>query len=328
MKDGSLFDRVIGHEKAKRLFALALKNPRHGYVLTGPDGVGVHVMAEAFVRELTDEYKGESLLAHPDICLLERESSEKGSGLKKEISVQAVRELKIRVSERPTIASRLVVYIPDADYLNEEGVNALLKCIEEPAVPTVYVLAAHAVGKLPSTLLSRLVEIRLNRVSVALIRDWLVREGIDSVLAEHAASVSDGKPGYAWQYAHLEEARMQIDEAEATIRECAGARSSGELIAAFAATASACDTAGDPVTEWRKALQLWQASLRRINLGDPERIYTISRALILAERALGTSIPPRVWLELALANGFREPRPSIASLVLPRAFPCMPEKFS
>src|SRR5512133_2504774 len=128
------FDRVIGHEKVKRLLDFALVKPQHGYVITGPDGVGVHPMAEAFVRRLADEYNSESLFLHPDIFVLKREESEKGTGLKKVISVDAVRELKRRVSENPTIASRIVIYVPDADYLNEEGVNALLKCIEEPTV--------------------------------------------------------------------------------------------------------------------------------------------------------------------------------------------------
>jgi hypothetical protein len=322
----ALFDQVIGHQKAKKLLDLALSKPQHGYAITGPDGVGVHPLAEAFVRRLADEYKGESLSAHPDILILKREESEKGTGLKKDISVEAVREFRQRVFERPTIASRLVVYIPDADALNEAGVNALLKCIEEPAVSTVYVLAVHAIGKLPATLISRIREVRLDRVPKKEIEAWLIDQGVDALLASKASMMSDGKPGYAHLFAHDEEARKQMEESDRTIDFILHARSSGEMISALASTAIACDASDDPVTEWRKALQLWQASLRRAERANPERFYSVGRALMIAERSLGTSIPPRIWLEFALVNGFRRPRQT-RSLFLPRAVPFLPQKF-
>lgn len=326
MKEGLIFDGVLGHQKAKRLLDLAITNPQHGYVITGPDGVGVHPLAECLVRRLADEYKGESLMTHPDILILERELSDRGTGLKKEISVAAVRELKLRVSQSPSIASRLVIYIPDADYLNEEGVNALLKCIEEPTVQAVYVLAAHAVGRLPSTLLSRIREIRLDRVDQNEIQNWLVQKGIESSMANKAAMNSDGRPGYAMRYVEDAEARMQIEQINTEIQQLVQAKSSGALLAAIAKTASACDSAEDPVTEWRKALQLWQASLRRMPHVDPKRQHLIGRALIAAERSIGSSIPPRVWLELALVNGFRK-QGTLSSSFLPHAIPFLPEQF-
>lgn len=324
MKEGLFFDRVLGHEKAKRLLDLAIKNPQHGYVITGPDGTGVHALAEAFVRRLADEYNGDSLSAHPDILILQREPSERGTGLKKEISVAAVRELKVRVAQSPSIASRLVVYIPDADHLNEEGVNALLKCIEEPTVPAVYVMAAHAVGRLPATLLSRMREVRLDRVSEEMIRDWLMARGVAQDIAVSAACASDGRPGYADVFARDPEYRRRVEEAERTIRNLLSAESSGMMVAAVSKAAAACDEAEDTVAEWRNAIQLWQASLRRSKSTDARRVHAIGRALIAAERALGSSIPPRLWLEFALVNGFRR-EGGMPSLLLPRPFPFLPD---
>lgn len=325
MKSDVLFDQVIGHKKAKHLLDLALVNPQHGYVITGPDGVGVHPLAEAFVRRLADEYHGESLATHPDILILEREESERGTGLKKEISVSAVRELKLRVSQSPSIASRLVIYIPDADYLNEEGVNALLKCIEEPKVKAVYVLAAHAIGRLPATLLSRIREVRLDRVSHPEIEKWLIDQKVDPALAKSSSNVSDGRPGYAFAYSQNLEARDQIDQMDQVMYGLLQAKTSGEMLSAVVKLATNCDSSEDPVTEWRKALQLLQASLRRSGSTNAERVHLIGRACISAERSLGSSIPPRTWFELALVNGFRNPRPQ--SLLIPRAFPFLPEQF-
>lgn len=323
MEESSLFDRIIGHAKAKRILDVALKSPQNGYLLTGPDGVGVHPFAEAFVRRLADEYKDGSLAGHPDILVLEREPSEKGSGLKKEIAVQAVRELKVRVSERPTIASRLVIYIPDADYLNEEGVNALLKCIEEPSVKAVYVFAAHAVGKLPATLLSRLCQIRLDRVSESEIVSWLVAKGIDTTQAKRIALTCDGKPGYAHRYLEDSEYRAYLEEIDVSMERLIRAMSEGEALASIASIASSCDSSDDPVTEWRNAIQLWQSSLRRMTNVSPQRKHLIGRALIATERSLGSSIPPRLWLELGLVHGFQHP--NMPSFQIPKPFPFIPD---
>lgn len=313
------FDRVIGHERAKRMLELALAHPQHGYVISGQDGVGVHAMAEAFVRRLLDEYAGESLRAHPDLMILEREPSDRGTGLKKEISVQVVRDLKVRVSQRPSIASRLVVYVPDADFLNEEGVNALLKCIEEPVVNAVYVFAAHASGKLPATLLSRICEIKLDRVSPDAIESWLRASGVEARRIGDAVALSDGRPGYAMRYASDQSFFEAVNEIESSMRGLVSASTAELMVGAVARTASLCDSSDDPVAEWRKALQLWQASLRRSSQADPRRVQCIGRALIAAEKAIGTSIPPRVWLELGLVQGFKHQ--DLPSLQIPKPFP-------
>lgn len=313
------FDRVIGHDRAKRILELALIHPQHGYVIAGQDGVGVHALAEAFVRRLLDEYTGESLRAHPDLVILEREPSDRGSGLKKEISVQTVRDLKVRVSQRPSIASRLVIYIPDADFLNEEGVNALLKCIEEPVVNAVYVFAAHASGKLPATLLSRVCEVRLDRVPLDAIEPWLRASGVGDRQAKDAVGLSDGRPGYAIRYATDQVFFNTVNEIEHSIRGLMEASTPEMMVGAVARTASACDAAEDSVAEWRKAVQLWQAALRRYSQADPQRVQCIGRALIAAEKAIGSSIPPRVWLELGLVQGFK--RQKLPSLQIPKPFP-------
>jgi DNA polymerase III delta prime subunit len=296
------FEAIVGHEQAKRMLAFAIAHPRNGYLFSGPDGVGCHALAEAFVRACADHPLPHPLSSHPDIAVLERELMESGAALRKEIAVKAVRELRMRMSERPVKASRCIAYIPDADSLNEEGANALLKSVEEPSAEAIFVFVAHNPSNMPATLRSRLVTIELGHVPAPLISIWLTEQGVSPFLAEQASMLSFGRPGYAWRYVHDERFREDVAAAERTIANLLVAMNAGDAFAAIAETAERCDKAEDIVGEWRSALQLWQAALRPRFHGHEERCYDLGRIFLIAERRLGGPVSPRLWLELGFAH--------------------------
>ncbi|MFA5129928.1 MAG: hypothetical protein WC477_03330 [Patescibacteria group bacterium] len=300
----NFFSRVIGHAAAKQVLTQAVSHPRHGYMITGVSGVGCHTLAEAFVRALTNHPEPAPLLSHPDIILLEREMSESGKGLRKEISVKAVRELRMRMSERPMKAARCVAYISDGDALNEEGANALLKSVEEPLAGAVFVFVAHDPSRMPKTLRSRLVTIHLERVGDEEIEKWLQ----DICPTPHAPrptpSLSDGRPGIALQYLTDESFRERMDRAKEVVDRLCSATSVGEAFDAIADTASACDNAEDAVAEWRNAIHYWQAMLRVRFADVPSRAYDLARIFLIAERRIGGPVSPRLWIELGFAHVF------------------------
>jgi hypothetical protein len=294
------FDQIIGHAAATDVLARAVNAPHHGYLISGTPGTGCHTVAEAFVRALAAYPAGRPLAAHPDIAILERERNESGT-LKKEIAVREVRALRVRVSERPVLAPRVVAYLPDADALNEEGVNALLKSIEEPPAGAVFVLVAYRPGKLPATLLSRVQRMTLRRVADGEIRAWLASQGADASLADAAVGAADGRPGIARRFAEDESYRARVADADRIIAAIVGAGAPGDAFSAIAAEASRCDSEDDPVTEWRETLHLWGAALRRRFAAGPSEIaYGIGQSFIAAERHLGGPISPRLILELGL----------------------------
>ncbi|HWQ99510.1 MAG TPA: hypothetical protein VN397_01530, partial [Candidatus Methylomirabilis sp.] len=96
-----IFQGVIGHEAAKRVLRLSVERPHGAYLITGPDGVGVHAIAERFVRALAGHDPLKPLTSHPDIAVLARESSTDEKAAKAVISVEAVRELRERMARRP-----------------------------------------------------------------------------------------------------------------------------------------------------------------------------------------------------------------------------------
>jgi hypothetical protein len=295
------FHDILGHSAAKEVLGNAIAHPHHGYLIEGPSGVGCHVLAEAFVRALASHPPDRPLAAHPDIAVLAREWNDAGTALKKEIAVKEVRALRTRVSERPVIASRVTAYIPDADFLNEEGVNALLKSVEEPPAGAVFVLVAHRPGNLPATLLSRVQRLSLRRVASDEVRAWLVSGGVSSALADDAVAVADGRPGMARRFVDDEPYRVRVGDADRVVAAIARAAHPGAAFAAIASEASRCDSADDSVTEWRETLHLWGVALRRRIATDPPGVAAgIGQALIAAERHLGSPISPRIILELGL----------------------------
>lgn len=320
MDTNPAFEDVIGHKAAKMALTRALERPQNGYLILGLDGIGGHALAERFVRALQAHPADRPLDVHPDIAVLRRELSDSGKSLKKEIAVKAVRELRARIYERPSVAARVVIYIPEADYLNEEGVNALLKSVEEPPAGAVFVCVAHQASKLPATLQSRLVRIALQRVPSNDIDAWLRAEGIRDDVRARAIAIAEGRPGIAYRYAHDPLFVEDVEKAEQVIRLLMAANSEGDAFAAIAETASACDAAEDPVTEWRKTLQLWSAALRRHVSEHPERACGIGHAFLAAERAMGGPVSPRIFIELGLVRVASGRAPVFPGL-LPSTYP-------
>jgi DNA polymerase-3 subunit delta' len=320
MSEESVFRGIIGHQAVKDVLTQAIASPKHGYLLVGRDGSGSHLLAEAFVRALIQLPPNRTFASHPDLVCLAHERGEDGARVSKKcIPVDVVREARMRMSGRPTAAPRMVMYVPDAESLNDEGVNALLKVVEEPPAGAVFVFVCRATSRIPATLLSRLIRIELGRVRDEEIRAWLAGQGIAPGGIDQAIAIADGCPGRAWRYAHEPEERARIESAREVVRQLCEARDLGSLFAAVAEDAAACDSAEDPVLEWQKTLQLWETILRRSWHVPAKRAQAIGQAFLLANRSLGGPVTPRIWLELGLAQAI-EDRMMFPSLV-PSPYP-------
>ncbi len=123
----------------------------HAHLFSGPPSSLKREKAMEFIAGLLGTGVGSrtSGVVHPDLIVLDAEEG------KKQISIDQVRELKERVFLKPAVAPRVVAYLPHADRLNESGMNALLKVLEEPPAGAIFVLVAEDVGRFPATLMSR-----------------------------------------------------------------------------------------------------------------------------------------------------------------------------
>lgn len=151
-----------------RAFLTAYERGRlhHAWLLCGPQGLGKASFAYRCARFLTgherdmrngllgmspDDPDGRLISAqsHPDLLVLERDMA------RKNILVDAVREIGEFFSKAPSRSAYRVCIIDSVDDFNLNSANALLKILEEPPHKGVLFLISHAPGRLLPTIRSR-----------------------------------------------------------------------------------------------------------------------------------------------------------------------------
>jgi DNA polymerase III delta' subunit len=119
------------------------------------------------------------------------------------IGVGQAREFSLKAQTSPINGPRKVMVMEQADRMNTEAQNALLKTFEEPARGLTIVLLCDNASVLLPTVRSRCWEIRLGLVDDAQIVDWLKSqdEHSDEKTIELALRAARGRPGLAWREA-------------------------------------------------------------------------------------------------------------------------------
>jgi DNA polymerase III subunit delta' len=163
------FASVPEQLEAKRLLTAALaEGGAHAYLLHGPAGVGKRTAAFAFAGAILGDARRVELRAHPDLYLLEP--------LGEMIRIDDVRALRHDLHMRPFEGDRRVYLVLDADRMNDEAADALLKDLEEPPSYAVIVLVAGELGPLPPTILSRCQLVPFRRLSEPAVREWIAAQ--------------------------------------------------------------------------------------------------------------------------------------------------------
>ncbi len=113
-----------------------------------------------------------------------------------------VRSLIRELSLAPSEGGWRIAIVEEADRLNEDAQNALLKLLEEPPGRTLLVLCAADEDRLLPTVRSRCVRVRLGPVAADTIAAMLVERGAaDASRAAALARRSRGRPGVAFALA-------------------------------------------------------------------------------------------------------------------------------
>ena len=157
------FGEFVGNEQAKSLLSAAIDSGRlpHAILIEGPAGSGkrmlAHLIAQAAVCTENEKPCGscaqclKAKTGHADITVLQ------GDGSAKSLSVGIIREIREQASVVPNEAAHKVVIIADADCMNVQAQNALLKILEEPPSYMVFILTAKSRTAFLPTVQSRCV---------------------------------------------------------------------------------------------------------------------------------------------------------------------------
>jgi DNA polymerase-3 subunit delta' len=195
----------------------------HAYLFHGPSGTGKRKAARAFAAELLGRGQPETSDVerrvwsgvHPDLTWVEPRGAH--DILVDDIRLRVVREVALR----PFEASKRVFVIADAERMNEESQNALLKTLEEPSPYAHFVLVSSAPGRLLPTIPSRCRPVRFGPVPSERIAELLMEDGADAATADACARLSGGDVGKArWLAGEGSDQRAEAERsARATLRD-------------------------------------------------------------------------------------------------------------
>jgi len=190
--------RFIGNKKIVNFFDLAIKNSSFGqtFCFFGPSKVGKKTLAFNLASQLLKIDKSK-LAASPDFHYLEREEDEKTGKKKKDITISQIRELKNKLLEKSWFGGYKVAVIDQAETLNEESGNALLKILEEPPEKSLIFLITEDVDSLLPTILSRAEKFSFSTVDLSEIEDFVLSVGVAKEKSMAIARYSFGAPGRA-----------------------------------------------------------------------------------------------------------------------------------
>ena len=197
-----MFDELIGNDRVKKLLRRMLQSSRlpGAMLFSGEDGVGKKMFALEVARALncrspqgveacglcpackralkinyptgddSDDWKGIIWTDHPDVGLV--------VAPKRVLLVDQMRAIESAANYRPFEGKARVFIVEDADKLNENSANALLKILEEPPPTSHIILLTSRPAWLLPTIRSRCQTIRFSPLAAAEIENYLTQNKI------------------------------------------------------------------------------------------------------------------------------------------------------
>lgn len=189
---------IIGHRQILEFFDKVIKNGNlsHAYCFVGPEKVGKRTVAEYLASRIF-QVDFSKLKILPDYVVVEQLFDDKTGKTKKDISVEQMRQLREGLSRHTFLGDYKIALVDQADKMNIEAANALLKTLEEPTKKTIIFLLTDDEERLPRTILSRCQRIYFYPVDRWLIAEELKNREVNEEKAEKLARWSRGLPGLA-----------------------------------------------------------------------------------------------------------------------------------
>jgi DNA polymerase III subunit delta' len=156
-----------GHAKALAEFRASQASGKlhHAWILGGEEGIGKATFAYQIIyellsgtREKSENYGVFSKLkaqSHPNLLVLERPEETTATGLNKTIAVDTVRKIHGFFGNTSGEPGMRICLADSLDDLNNNGLNALLKMVEEPPRDALFIMISHRPDRIMPTIRSR-----------------------------------------------------------------------------------------------------------------------------------------------------------------------------
>lgn len=177
---------ILGHDEPLSRLTQSYASGRihHGWLLTGPKGIGKSAIAFAMARHILSHpatqtaptvYDSTTLNssisaqvangAHPNLLHLSRPWDSKAKRFKTKLTVDEIRQMQRFFGLTAGAGGWRICIVDAADDLNANSANGLLKMLEEPPKRTIIFVIAHVVGGLLPTIRSRCQTLRFDPLS-------------------------------------------------------------------------------------------------------------------------------------------------------------------
>ena len=168
-------------------------NLPHGIIINGPAGVGKNILAKKISQKIIAnfnedlDFQSQSLLEtnnHPDFYLLDRDKIYLKDIIKQKKESKywdeekGYKDVVSFLTLTPSISKNKVVCIMNADSMNEESQNALLKSLEEPASYSYIIMTTSRPKSLKQTIYSRCQVYNIPHIPSSKVDEWLNNHGI------------------------------------------------------------------------------------------------------------------------------------------------------
>lgn len=290
-----MIKNLLLHDSTRLQAETFIKSPSHAFLISGDVGSGKACMSMSLAAVLLGLDSVQQLQNHPYFTHLKRPEG------KQDISIDSIRRLNklltLKVPGNREI--RRVILIENAQDLNEEASNALLKMLEEPAADCVFILTATSPHSLLPTISSRAQQLQVRPVSLVQSLKFL-ESSYKKPDIESAWRLSGGSAGLMLAILHDDKdhpLKRAVDEAKDYLRKTSYERT----------------LLSDLLSRDKKQLALLlealvkllgavQHSGRRSGNDPQQKKLLASRKLVLKlQEALGANVSPKlIVLELSL----------------------------
>ncbi len=137
----------------------------HAFIISGSKGIGKSLLIESLSEKLLNNKI--SLENNPDFHNL------KILDEKKLIGIDQIHELRDKLYESSFLGKNKVAVINEIEKISIDGLNAILKILEEPPKNTYFLLSTNFLNKIPLTIQSRCFDLRISSPDIEQSLGWL-----------------------------------------------------------------------------------------------------------------------------------------------------------
>ncbi len=216
-----MFEKIKEQNSAKAILLNAIETNKinHCYIFAGNEGTGRFLLAREFAKALVcEENRGcDKCTSCKQFCdntspdykvidLLEEKGKQK-----KAITVDQMREIASDIYIKPSIFKKKIYIIKNADKMNQNAQNAILKSLEEPPSYVVFILIVNNTDLLLPTIISRGTTVNFTPLTEKTIKE-IIKESYEIEISDSLLALCMGSVSEAYKISISEEHKIIRDE--------------------------------------------------------------------------------------------------------------------